>query len=89
MNYDEAQFKWMANKKAMIIWAVLGGILILSYGSEVSTGLRSGPYFLVFAALLWLPFIAGLLVLKIRGKATDGYKYVIMLGYNIFSALLW
>lgn len=84
MNYDEAKFKWMANKKAMIIWAVLGGILTLSYGSEVSTGVRTGPYFLTFVALLWIPFIIGLFVLKIRGKSTDGYKYVIMVGYNIF-----
>ncbi len=84
MNYDENVFKAKANRRARKIWLVFALLLTANYGSDTSKGIRSGPYFLTFVLLCWIPFFAGQILLKVKGMATDYYKYEIAIGYGIF-----
>lgn len=84
MNYDENVFKAKANQRARKIWLIFALLLTANYGSDTSKGIRSGPYFLTFVLLCWIPFFAGQILLKVKGMATDYYKYEIAIGYGIF-----
>lgn len=84
MNYDESVFKAKANQRARKIWLIFALLLTANYGSDTSKGIRSGPYFLTFVLLCWIPFFAGQILLKVKGMATDYYKYEIAIGYGIF-----
>lgn len=84
MEYNEELFKEKANQKAKTVWLILSLILSMSYGSEMSRGLRTKEYYIAFLLICWLPFILGLLVLKLQGKASPSYKYIIAIGYSIF-----
>ena len=41
-----------------------------------------------FLILCWVPFFAGDLLLRIRGKADDRYRYALVIGYGIFYTFL-
>lgn len=84
MEYDEKKFKESANKKAKIVWFIFALILTGSYANEVKSGSYSMSQYIGFLLLCWLPFIAGLFFLKIKGKATSYYKDVVVIGYGIF-----
>lgn len=84
MNYDANIFKAKANQRARKIWLIFALLLTANYGSDTAAGLRSGTYFLIFLLLCWLPFLAGQILLKVKGPATDRYKYTIAVGYGIF-----
>lgn len=84
MNYDENVFKAKANQRARKIWLIFALLLTANYGSDTSKGIRSGPYFLTFVLLCWIPFFVGQILLKVKGMATDHYKYEIAIGYGIF-----
>lgn len=84
MEYNEELFKEKANQKAKTVWLVLSLILSMSYGSEMSQGLRTKEYYIVFLLICWAPFILGLLVLKLQGKASVSYKYIVAIGYSVF-----
>lgn len=84
MNYDEKIFKAKANQKSRRVWLIFAILLSLNYGSDTANGLRTGKYYLIFLTLCWLPFFLGQVLLKIKGMATDLYKYEIAIGYGIF-----
>lgn len=84
MEYNEEVFKKSANRKTMIIWLVVNIILTAAYAIEVVKGLRTIPYFTVFAIFCWLPFLIGVAILKIKGMGTGLYKHVVAIGYGIF-----
>ena len=84
MEYDEKHFAESANKMARTIWWLIGTVLTLAYILEVVKGSRTISYFVVFATLCWLPFIIGVIVLKVKGMDTKIYKEVIAVGYGIF-----
>lgn len=84
MNYDADIFKAKANQRARKIWLIFALLLTANYGADTADGLRSGGYYLIFLLLCWLPFLAGQILLKVKGMATDWYKYEIAVGYGIF-----
>lgn len=84
MEYNEEYFAKSANKKAMIIWLVLGVVLTASYAIEVVKGLRTINYYLLFVAMCWIPFLIGVLVLKIKGMGASIYKDIVAFGYGTF-----
>ena len=83
MNYDETVFKEKANRRARKIWLVFAILLSANYGSDTSNGLHSATYYLTFLALCWIPFIAGEILLRVKGWATERYKYDLVFGYGI------
>jgi len=84
MEYNEEYFAKSANKKAMIVWLILGIVLTASYAVEVLKGLRSVNYYLLFIAVCWIPFFIGALVLKVKGMGTSVYKDIVAFGYGAF-----
>ena len=84
MNYDENVFKEKANIKARRIWLVFALLLTANYGSDAANGLYPGSYYLIFVLLCWIPFFAGEVLLRVKGKATDLYRRDIVIGYGIF-----
>ena len=84
MEYDEAKFKRSANKKAMGLWLTINLLLTVTYALEVVKGVRDIPYYITFMAIAWVPFALGLVLLKLKGMATDLYKHIISVGFGIF-----
>lgn len=88
MDYNENEFKAKANIKARRIWLVFALLLSASYGTDVSQGGYPSTNFIIFLILCWVPFFAGDLLLRIRGKADDRYRYALVVGYGIFYTFL-
>lgn len=88
MDYNENEFKAKANIKARRIWLVFALLLSSNYGTDVSQGGYPSTNFIIFLILCWVPFFAGDLLLRIRGKADDRYRYALVVGYGIFYTFL-
>ena len=84
MTYDENVFKEKANRKARKIWIVFAILLSANYGSDASGGLYPTTSYLIFLALCWLPLILGEVLLRVKGWATELYRYDLVIGYGIF-----
>lgn len=83
MEYNEEYFKKQANKCSLLMWTIINVILTVLYIIEVLKGGRTLPYLAVFLSVCWLPHIAGLLVLKIKGGSTWLYREFVSIGYGI------
>ena len=88
MDYNENEFKAKAIIKARRIWLVFALLLSANYGTDVSQGGYPSTNFIIFLILCWVPFFAGDLLLRIRGKADDRYRYALVVGYGIFYTFL-
>ena len=88
MDYNENEFKAKANIKARRSWLVFALLLSANYGTDVSQGGYPSTNFIIFLILCWVPFFAGDLLLRIRGKADDRYRYALVVGYGIFYTFL-
>lgn len=88
MDYNENEFKAKANIKTRRIWLVFALLLSANYGSDVSQGGYPSTNYIIFLTLCWVPFFAGDLLLRIRGKADDRYRYALVIGYGIFYTFL-
>lgn len=84
MEYNEEVFKKSANRKIMTIWLILCIILTAAYSIEILKGLRTIGYFITFSLFCWLPFLFGLVVLKVKGMGTEVYKHAAFIGYGVF-----
>ena len=83
MEYNEEYFKKQANKCTLLMWTLINVILTVLYIIEVLKGGRTLPYLAVFLSVCWLPHIAGLLILKIKGGSTGIYREFVAIGYGI------
>ena len=88
MDYNENEFKAKANIKTRRIWLVFALLLSANYGTDVSQGGYPSTNYIIFLILCWVPFFAGDLLLRIRGKADDRYRYALVIGYGIFYTFL-
>ena len=88
MDYNENEFKAKANIKTRRIWLVFALLLSANYGTDVSQGRYPSTNYIIFLILCWVPFFAGDLLLRIRGKADDRYRYALVIGYGIFYTFL-
>lgn len=88
MDYNENEFKARANIKTRRIWLVFALLLSANYGTDVSQGRYPSTNYIIFLILCWVPFFAGDLLLRIRGKADDRYRYALVVGYGIFYTFL-
>lgn len=88
MDYNENEFKAKANIKTRRTWLVFALLLSANYGSDVSQGGYPSTNYIIFLILCWVPFFAGDLLLRIRGKADDRYRYALVIGYGIFYTFL-
>lgn len=88
MDYNENEFKAKANIKTRRIWLVFALLLSANYGTDVSQGGYPSTNFIIFLILCWVPFFSGDLLLRIRGKADDRYRYALVIGYGVFYTFL-
>ena len=84
MEYNEKAFARRANRKAMGMWLVLAIVLSAAYAMEVMKGQKTVQYFVFMELLCWIPFIFGLIVLKIKGWHTKLYMDIVGVGYGLF-----
>lgn len=88
MNYNEKHFAKGANKKAMIMWVVMSVVLSAAYVFEILKGSKTIGYFVVMELCCWVPFIVGLVVLKVKGWHTKWYRDICAGGYWLFYAYI-
>lgn len=88
MVYDESVFKEKANRKARKIWIIFAVLLSANYGSDVANGLLQTSYYIAFLVLCWVPILSGEILLRVKGFATESYKYNLAVGYGIFYAFV-
>lgn len=86
MNHTQEHFNRSANKKAAYLWCTLCIILTIAYMLEVIKGLKSLQYYAIMVMFIWIPFIIGQVVLKIKGEDTPQFKRVLAIGYATFYA---
>lgn len=84
MTYDENVFKEKANRRARKIWIIFAVLLSANYGTDTSNGLYPATSFIIFMILCWLPLIFGEVLLRVKGWATELYRYDLVIGYGIF-----
>ena len=84
MEYDAKAFAKSANKKAMGMWLAMLVILSAAYAIEIVKGLKTIQYFVLMEVCAWVPFVIGLVVVKIRGWQSRAYQDIVGLGYTIF-----
>ena len=84
MNYDEKKFAASANKKTMGMWLAMLVVLSVAYAMEVVKGLKTPTYFLIMELIAWVPFIIGLIAVKIRGWKSSAYHNIAGFGYGLF-----
>ena len=84
MQYDEFFFKESANKKARLIWLVLCVALTVINAIDVVRGDHGVPYFIAYMVFCWVPFVFGLVMLKIKGMDFTYYKDIVAVGYGWF-----
>nr|WP_302599213.1 methyl-accepting chemotaxis protein [uncultured Cellulosilyticum sp.] len=82
MNYTQEHFDRSANKKAAFIWCILCVLLTIAYLVQVMAGGKSLQYYIILLLFVWLPYIAGMIVLKVDGTGTKHFKRAIALGYG-------
>ena len=84
MTYDEDVFKEKANRRARKIWIIFAVLLSANYGTDTANGLYPATSFIIFMILCWLPLIFGEVLLRVKGWATELYRYDLVIGYSIF-----
>ncbi|MBC5713525.1 PilZ domain-containing protein [Roseburia sp. BX1005] len=84
MIYDENAFKEKANRKARKIWIVFAVLLSANYGTDTANSLYPTSSYIIFLLLCWLPLISGEILLRVKGWATELYRYDLVIGYGIF-----
>lgn len=84
MEYNEKQFAKSANKKALGMWLVVMLVFSATYAIEVARGLKTPQFYIVMELICWVPFVLGLIVLKIKGWHTKLYQDIVGVGYGLF-----
>lgn len=84
MEYNEKEFKKLANLRVMMMWAFIGVVLSVAYIIELFKGGRTPGYVALFLLMCWGPFIGGLLILKMKGMAATQYKEIVAISYGLF-----
>ena len=87
-NYDEKYFRAKANKNAGTTWLTLMLIITVYYAAKMAEGVLSSTWFIVFCVVGWGIFLSGQVLLKIKGKDSDKFKWLLGLGYTLFFGFI-
>lgn len=83
MEYEESYFKERANRSTLLMWSVLNIIFTVLYILEMLKGGRTPQYLAIFLSICWIPYLAGLLFLKLKGMASPTYCEIVSAGYGL------
>jgi len=84
MEYNEKKFAASANKKTMGMWLAMLLVLSVAYALEIKKGLKTPGFFLIMELIAWVPFIVGLIILKVQGWHSKLYHDIVGAGYGLF-----
>lgn len=87
MDYDKKVFTKQANYKARNMWFIMTLILSIAYLLETKNGKESVSFFIILELIGWVPFIVGLVMLKIKGGHWEQYYNIVGYGFGCFY--LW
>lgn len=87
MNYNKISDKQRVNSTAMFCYTVTTVILAISYLVEVIKKSRTVSYYLIFLALLLIPYIA-CQILSAKDKESDKIRYVIASGFFVLNCFV-
>ena len=83
MDNNKKKFAASANRKAMIMWMFLLFMLSVEYVIEVMRGTKTVSFLLGMELASWVPFMIGLLILKIKGWYAKEYQDIVCTGYGL------
>ncbi len=84
MEYNEKAFAASANKKAMTMWTVVMAVFSVLYALEVVKGLQTVTFYAFLLVCAWVPYVAGFVVLKVKGWHSKLYQLFVGYGYGLF-----
>ncbi|MBP3543202.1 MAG: methyl-accepting chemotaxis protein, partial [Lachnospiraceae bacterium] len=59
-------------------------VLSAAYAIEIVKGLKTVQFFIIMELIAWVPFVIGLVVLKVKGWHTKLYQDIVGFGYGAF-----
>ncbi len=84
MEYNEKQFAKSANTKAMGMWLVMSVVISIAYVFEILKGLKTVQFYIIMEVICWVPFLIGLIVLKVKGWHAKCYQNIVGIGFGLF-----
>ncbi len=87
-NYDEKYFNAKANRRAGTTWLMLMIIVTIYYGVKMTQGEMGKAWFILLSVIGWAEYIAGGVLLKLKGMDSPGYKWALGIGYSTFFAFI-
>ena len=88
-NYDGSYFLAKANKRAGTTWLILLIFVTMYYCSKEGVGQWDNQVWkLTLIGVGWSTYIVAGLLLKFKGMAYKGYKYIMSYGYLLFFAFI-
>lgn len=86
--YNEKEFATRANKRVLAMWTVMALVLSAAYALEITKGLKTVSYFIWMQAFCWIPYIAGIVAIVIKGWHNRWYRDICAGGYWMFYAYI-
>lgn len=83
LKYKEDEFKKKANQNTLLMWTILNVVLTVLYIIEMFKGGRTPQYLVIFLSICWIPYIAGLLILKFRSFSSPFFCEIVANGYGL------
>lgn len=87
-NYDEEYFRGKSNKRAGTTWIVLMILVTAFYYEKTRKGDYTWSWYAILLVIGWAGYLAGGLMLKIKGMAIKSYKYFMAFAYLLFFAFI-
>ncbi len=88
MEYNEKEFRKKANFLVTVTWLLINLVLTVAYMIEVAKGGRTVEFCTVFLMMCWIPFLAGLVCLKLKGTDIWWYRRIVAISYGLFYAFV-
>lgn len=87
-SYDQKYFDAKANRRAGTTWRALLFIVTGYYGIKLMSGDVTTSWFVLCCIIGWTEYLAGKILLKVKGKAAKEYKWLVGIGYLAFFAYI-
>ena len=89
-SYDASQFKRIANRRAGTTWTILLVLVTVYYGAKMAEGAFTSGWFFTLLAVGWGELILANVLLLVKGKDWEGYKWLFGIGYQLlYGYLAW
>lgn len=70
--------------KINVEWLIVNILLSISTAAEMARGQHTLQYAFIYYTMCWLPYLIGIVFLKVKGLASPYYKDVVATGYGFF-----